>query len=77
MTTVTINRNKMADDVITRVTLNFMLYFYNIHLCGKKGHFYTILCGQKGHFFKLGATVTLILLANMYVAVHAKIFPLS
>ena len=52
MTTVTKNRNKMADDVITRVTLTLMLKFYSIHLCGKKGSFYSILYGHKGPFFR-------------------------
>ena len=55
MTTVTKNRNKMIDDVITRVTLNLMLLFYSIHLCGKKGTFLLDFYGHKGPFFKLDA----------------------
>ena len=62
MTTVTKNRNKMADDVITRETLTLMPKFYSIHLCGKKGPFYTIFYGHKGPFFELDAVVTYILL---------------
>ena len=62
MTTVTKNRNKMADDVITRMTLTLMLEFYSIHLCGKRGPFYSILYGHKVPFFELGAIVTPLLL---------------
>ena len=85
MTTVTKDRNKMADDVITRVTLTLMLYFYSIHLCGKKGPFYTILYGHKGPFFELGAIVTPILLMLVFksmllsktVCLSQKVFSLS
>ena len=65
MTTVTKNRNKMADDVITRVTLTLMLKFYSIHLCGKKEPFNTILYGHMGPYFELGAIVLPILLIVM------------
>ena len=46
----------MANDVITRVTLNLIL---------KKGPFYTILYGHKGPFFELDAKELHILLLGV------------